>query len=474
MGRRLQCRANLLSPTATKTGAPLTVSIILPVLNEAAQLRRCLDSVESQSYPSIIEVIVADGGSTDETRSVAATFEKVVIVDNPRRIRPAGLNTAIAAVAGEVIVRVDARTALESDYVERCVHALECSGAAIVGGQMRYEAADARRARGIVAAMTSRLGAGPAAFRREGGEARFVDTVYLGAFRTETIKKMGCYDEWSGGNEDAELAWRAQDYGGVYLDPAIKSLYLGREGLNALARQFYRYGHNRARTIRKHPRSLSYRQLAVPALFVGLLSPWRRKVFAAYVLAVAARGVRGLRATRQRCRRFSPRSRRCTLPGASALPRHRKEPRTPPMSNAGKRSPNSTADTEAEHRGEVELSLFTTAKPFLGHPGIIQRNALASWSLLRPRPEILLLGDEEGYGEAARESGAERIPELERNEFGTPLVSGLFSSGRAQGQRVACSCSSMPTSSSRRTSRPRWRRSNAVSNASCSSVGGWT
>jgi GT2 family glycosyltransferase len=101
---------------------------------------------------------------------------------------------------------------------------------------------------------------------------------------------MGGYDEWSGGNEDAELAWRAQDFGGVYLDPTIKSFYLGREGLRALARQFYRYGHNRARTIRKHPRSLSYRQLAVPALFIGLLSPWRRKVLTAYVLAVVARG----------------------------------------------------------------------------------------------------------------------------------------------------------------------------------------
>jgi succinoglycan biosynthesis protein ExoA len=101
---------------------------------------------------------------------------------------------------------------------------------------------------------------------------------------------MGWYDEWSGGNEDAELAWRAQGFGGVYLDPSIKSFYLGREGLRALARQFYRYGHNRARTIRKHPGSISYRQLAVPALFVGLLSPWGRQVLAAYLAVILGRG----------------------------------------------------------------------------------------------------------------------------------------------------------------------------------------
>ena len=273
---------------ALSAGRP-TVSIILPVLNEEAQLERCLRAADEQSYPAIIEVVVADGGSTDETRAAVARFAKVRVVENPRHIRPAGLNAAIAAASGEIIVRVDARTKLAPDYVERCVAALERSGAAIVGGQMRYEAHDACQ-RGIVAAMTSRFGAGPAAFRREGGEPRHVDTVYLGAFRASTIRDMGGYDEWSGGNEDAELAWRAQLFGGVYLNPSIRSLYLGRDGLGPLACQFYRYGRNRARTIRKHPSSLSWRQLAVPALFFGLASPRRRQVLASYVAIVLGRG----------------------------------------------------------------------------------------------------------------------------------------------------------------------------------------
>ena len=95
--------------SAAPTTLP-TVSIILPVLNEEAQLERCLRSVAEQSYPSIIEVVVADGGSTDGTRSVVSKFAKVHVVDNPRHIRPAGLNTAIAAASGDIIVRVDART----------------------------------------------------------------------------------------------------------------------------------------------------------------------------------------------------------------------------------------------------------------------------------------------------------------------------------------------------------------------------
>jgi GT2 family glycosyltransferase len=259
------------------------------VLNEAAHLERCLCAVAEQTYPAIVEVVLADGGSKDETRAVASRFEKVRVIDNQRQIRPAGLNAAITSAVGEIIVRVDARTKLAPDYVECCVDALARSGAAIVGGPMRFEAHGARQ-RGIVAAMTSRIGAGPAAFRREGGQPRYVDTVYLGAFRTSVIREMGGYDEWSGGNEDAELAWRAQRFGGVLLDPSIKSFYLGRDGLRPLARQFYRYGRNRARTIRKHPASLSYRQLVVPAFFAGLASPWRRLVLTAYAAVVLGRG----------------------------------------------------------------------------------------------------------------------------------------------------------------------------------------
>ena len=79
---------------------------------------------------------------------------------------------------------------------------------------------------------------------------------------------------------------------------------------------------------------------------------------------------------------------------------------------------------------EVALTLFTTAKPFSGHSSVIQRNALRSWSLLVPTPQILLVGDEEGYEEAASEVGARRVRDLERNELGTPLLSGIFQSAQ--------------------------------------------
>jgi glycosyltransferase involved in cell wall biosynthesis len=269
-----------------------TVSVGVPVLNEERFIAACIDGVIAQSYPNIVEVLVADGGSSDRTRELvaAASDGRVRLLENPRRGRPSGLNVAIGAATGDIFVRVDARTVLAPDYIERCVDALELTKAAMVGGPMRFSAATPVE-RGIRAAMTSRLGAGPAQFRREHGTGRFVDTVYLGAYRLETVRRLGGYDQRFGGNEDAELAWRAQAAGGVYLDPAISSTYAVREGFVPLWEQFRRYGTARAITIRKHPRSVSLRQLAVPALVIGLLSPWRRPVAATYGAAVVTRAV---------------------------------------------------------------------------------------------------------------------------------------------------------------------------------------
>lgn len=272
-----------------------TVTVAIAALDEERNIAACLDAVSTQTYPRLVEVLVADGRSKDRTREIAAGYPLVRVLDNPRRIRPAGLNVAIREAAGEVLVRVDARTVVAPDYVERCVEALRASGAAIVGGPMRFTA-EGPLQRGIAAAMCSRLGAGPAQFRREGGEARLVDTVYLGAYRLEWIRGVGGYDEDFGGNEDAELNHRARAAGGVWLDPAIRSTYAVREGLQALWRQYRRYGRARAGTMRKHPRSIAPRQLAVPVLVVGLLSPARRCVLTVYLAAVLGRAAfEGLR-----------------------------------------------------------------------------------------------------------------------------------------------------------------------------------
>jgi hypothetical protein len=72
------------------------------------------------------------------------------------------------------------------------------------------------------------------------------------------------------------------------------------------------------------------------------------------------------------------------------------------------------------------ITFFTTAKAFREQNAITQRNALACWRALDPDAEVLLIGEEDGAREAAEETGARLIPQVERNAFGTPLIPSLF------------------------------------------------
>lgn len=76
------------------------------------------------------------------------------------------------------------------------------------------------------------------------------------------------------------------------------------------------------------------------------------------------------------------------------------------------------------------LTIFTIPKPFQGHIGIIQRNAIQSWLKLRPECEIFLFGNEDGMAEAAAEFGVTHVPNIQKNEYGTPLLDFVFESAQ--------------------------------------------
>jgi len=270
-----------------RSGFLPAVTVALPVLDEARQIEACLAAVTAQSYPAIVEILVVDGGSVDGTPELAARFEGVRVIANPQRRQAAALNIALREARGEILVRVDGRTVVAPDYVDRCVAALTRSGASLVGGPITPRGTTWIE-RAVGAALTSRLGAGPARFRNPGAAAAWTDIVYLGAAPVDVLRRLGGYDESFATNEDGELLYRLGAEGGVWFDPAIRSTYRPRGSFLAFLHQYFRYGRGRAATVRKHPDSLRARQLAAPLLVLGLLSPWRRPVALAYLAVVAA------------------------------------------------------------------------------------------------------------------------------------------------------------------------------------------
>jgi hypothetical protein len=72
------------------------------------------------------------------------------------------------------------------------------------------------------------------------------------------------------------------------------------------------------------------------------------------------------------------------------------------------------------------ITFFTTPKPFLGHIGTIQRNAIESWKRVHPQAEVILFGDDQGAAEAARALQIRHVPHVKRNEHGTKFLSPIF------------------------------------------------
>jgi glycosyltransferase involved in cell wall biosynthesis len=289
--------AGFLMTPANNPSAPPCVSVIVPCYNEQSTIHLLLEAVNRQTYPrQALEVVIADGMSTDETRARIEQFRQehtglaVRLVDNPHRTIPAALNRAIRAANGEVIVRLDAHSVPEPDYVERCVSTLLAGKGDNVGGVWQIRPLHTGwAARAIAVAAAHPLGVGDARYRysEEAGE---VDTVPFGAYRKSLIERIGAYDENLLTNEDYEFNVRIRTAGGrVWLDPRIRSTYYARGTFAGLARQYWRYGYWKARMLRRYPGTVRWRQ-ALPPVFVlsllGLLAlaPWFS--FAAWLFVI--------------------------------------------------------------------------------------------------------------------------------------------------------------------------------------------
>lgn len=72
------------------------------------------------------------------------------------------------------------------------------------------------------------------------------------------------------------------------------------------------------------------------------------------------------------------------------------------------------------------LTIFSTPKAFRGQFAVIQENAIASWTKLKPRCQIILLGNDYGVENIAKKYGALHIPNISVNKYGTPLLPDLF------------------------------------------------
>lgn len=258
-----------------KRNHQVEVSVVVPCYNEEKTIQLLLQAVIDQSFKTEkLEVVIADAISTDKTRDRILEFSKnnpsliIRIVDNLKRTIPTAVNLAANSAKGEYLVRLDAHSIPNKDYILNSVNLLKSGKAQNVGGIWEIcPGDDTCVAKAIARAASHPLGAGDAGYRIS-TQAGFVDTVPFGAFKKEDFISLGGFDEDLLSNEDYEFNTRLRQKGGkVWLDPAIRSKYYARKNLQELGRQYWRYGFWKNRMLRKYPQSLRWRQ-AIPPLFV--------------------------------------------------------------------------------------------------------------------------------------------------------------------------------------------------------------
>lgn len=252
------------------------ISIVLPIRNEEKYIRSCLEHIFAQEkMPVPYEVIAADGLSTDRTREIIHDFQKthsnLILIDNPDKIVPCGMNSAIRKAKGDIIIRVDGHCVIDPDYVSNCVKHLVGDKVDGVGGPMRT-VGETPLSEVIAIAMSSIFGVGNSAFRTITGKTILVESVPFPAYTREIINRVGLYDEELIRNQDDEYNYRIRAAGGkILLAADVRSTYYSRSSLTHLWKQYFQYGYWKVRVLQKHSRQMSLRHFIPPIFVLAML-----------------------------------------------------------------------------------------------------------------------------------------------------------------------------------------------------------
>ena len=257
----------------------MKVSFIIIAYNAEKYLPNLLEDLKKQTYSKEkIEIILVDGISTDNTKNIMLEFldknknlyENIVVLDNRKKTLPCGWNIALKAMTGDIVLRVDAHTKIQKDFIENNVKHIK-SGEKICGGKVESLSEEKDDFSNILLiAENSAMGGGIAKFRR-GTEKKHVGTLAFAAYSRDVFDNVGFYNERLARTEDNEMHYRMKQAGYKFLmDPTIITYRYSRNNFKKLVEQKYLNGYWIGKTLKESPKCFEKYHF-VPVLFVASL-----------------------------------------------------------------------------------------------------------------------------------------------------------------------------------------------------------
>lgn len=258
-------------------GALETVTFGVIAYNEHNYLPDLLSDLLSQTYPKkLIEVILVDGNSNDDTLDIMRSFQEshndlykdIKIYQNPKKIQPSGWNIVLQNMHCDVVLRIDAHARLPKDFVERNMFRINAGENVCGGPRENIIDEDTAWKQMLLDAEQSMFGSGIASYRKQTSDIKYVKSVFHGAYRKDVIENVGRFNENLVRTEDNEYHYRIIKAGyKICYDPCIKSLYQTRSSLKSMIRQKYLNGKWIGITLFVCPHCISLFHL-IPAAFV--------------------------------------------------------------------------------------------------------------------------------------------------------------------------------------------------------------
>lgn len=273
----------------------MNVSLCVVAYNEEQFLPNILSDFRNQTYPhELIEVILIDSSSTDNTKQIMEEFAKtensfytVAVLDNPQKIQATGWNAAVENASGDVIIRIDAHTHIPADFTAKNM-ALQEKGEYVTGGIRPCLIDNPTPWKEMLLEVENSLFGSSINRKTSGNKGRYVKTMFHAAYRKEVFDKAGLFNEKLLRTEDNEMHYRIRKAGyKFYCDPNIVSFQYARSDLKKMIKQKYGNGYWIGITLGVCPGCISVFHLVPLAFLLGIIISTVSALFSYWYFAVA-------------------------------------------------------------------------------------------------------------------------------------------------------------------------------------------